>query len=72
MSRISINFKIGKFMSLYKAILLPDIFNNKFSLMNHVHSYERSSVLFYLPYCPLPFETEGNLTYSNIFFPSLF
>ena len=45
--------QIGKFMYLYKAGLLPDSFNNMFSLTNHVHqSYEtRSSGLFYLPYC---------------------
>ena len=39
-------------MYLYKAGLLPDSFNNMFSLTNHVHSYETtSSGLFYLTYC---------------------
>ena len=39
-------------MYLYKAGLLPDSFNNMFSLTSQVRSYEtRSSGLFYLPHC---------------------
>ena len=34
----------GKFMYLDKAGLLPDSFNNTFSLVNHVHSYETRSL----------------------------